>query len=229
MSRRGPSTMKQSFRIFYWGMLISFFGTLPPGIMNILGFQIYSNAGTGDALLYAAGFMLTEAFLVRITLYAMTWLVRSKSFFHIVEWITAAMLIVFSIVCFIAADSMRQNLSAKPGSSLPSFFTGAMLSLINPMHIPFWLGWSTVLMNKGILTAQSKQYNFYITGIAIGTLAGFIVFISGGVFILKVFQSNQYMVNCIIGFVLFVTALFHIRKMIIMPVAIRHARLFKQS
>jgi threonine/homoserine/homoserine lactone efflux protein len=221
--------MREFFKIFYWGMLISFLSTLPPGIMNIVGTQISNSRGTGEAILYVTGFMLAEVIIVRLALSGMRWLTRSQRFFRLLEWMTAAILVVFSMACFIATDSMRQVSGTFPGFELPSFIKGIIISLINPMHIPFWLTSSTVLMNKGILSPQPKQYNLYIVGIGTGTIAGFITFLSGGTYVLKAFQSNQYLINCIVGLVLFITALMHIKKMIVVPVAARHAKLFRQS
>lgn len=221
--------MKRSFQIFYWGLAISFLGSLPPGIMNIVGSQIAGNRGQGEALFYVTGFMLAEIVVVRLALAAMKRLVRSKKFFHLLEWMTAGMLISFSIICFIAANSMKQAPVVLPNFLLPSFVMGVLISLINPVHIPFWLGWSTVLMNKGILRPGFKQYNLYIAGIGIGTIAGFIVYILGEQWLLMAFQSNQYLINCIIGFAFFITAFLHIRKMIFVPVAVRHAKLFRNE
>ncbi|HLG40148.1 MAG TPA: LysE family transporter [Chitinophagaceae bacterium] len=218
--------MKQSFKIFYWGMMISFLGSLPPGLMNILGTQIFNSRGFGEAFMYVTGFMLTEAIVVRISLSAMGWLIRNRNFFRVLEWITTVMLIAVSLACFIAADSMQQIPSNKTGLLLPSFIMGAIISLVNPMHIPFWMGWSMVLLNKGILLPRTKLYNFYIVGISTGTIAGFITFIPGGAFVLDIFQSHQYLINCMIGFALGITAFFHIRKMIFVPVTVRHAKLF---
>ena len=127
-----------------------------------------------------------------------------------------------------AMDSMQQSAAILPNVLLPSFITGVLISLVNPIHIPFWLGWSTVLINKGILTSGHKQYNLYIVGIGTGTMAGFAVYILGEQWLLKAFQSNQYLINCIIGLAFFITAIFHIRKMILVPVAVRHAKLFRR-
>ncbi|MDP4264419.1 MAG: LysE family transporter [Bacteroidota bacterium] len=220
--------MKQSIKIFYWGMLISFLGSLPPGIINLAAIQIAGKQGNGAAMAYAIGSMLAEVIVVRLALSGMSWLTRSQKFFHILEWMTAGLLILFSAACFIAANQMQEFPVVLPGLALPSFLAGIVLSAINPLHIPFWLGWSTVLMNKGVLAPQPKQYNLYILGIAAGTIAGFTTFIFGGQYLLKAFQSNQYLINCIIGMALFITAFFHIRKMIFVPVAIRHAKLFRR-
>jgi threonine/homoserine/homoserine lactone efflux protein len=221
--------MKKTFRIFYWGILISFLGSLPPGIINIVGTKIYNSNGIGEAFLYVAGFMLAEALIVRITLSGMTWLVRSKTFFNIVEWTAAATLVLFSIICFFASVSMQQTRLTIPELFLPPFELGAVFGIINPMHIPFWLGWSTVLMNKEILTPRPQQYNIYIIGIAIGTMTGIITFVLAGSNIFTLFQSNEYVLNIVIGLVLFFTAAIQIRKLIRVPVSVRHAKIFKNA
>jgi len=221
--------MKRSIGIFYWGSLISFLGSLPPGIINIAAIQISGRQGNGAAMIYATGSMLAEVVIIRIALSGMNRITRSQKFFHILEWMTAGLLIIFSAACFIAANQIHEFPVILPELLLPPFLAGVLLSAINPLHIPFWLGWSTLLMNKGILTPRPKQYNLYIAGIGAGTLSGFFVFIFGGQYLLKAFQSNQYLINCIIGVALFVAAFFHIRKMIFVPVAVRHARLFRRS
>ncbi len=220
--------MKQSLKIFYWGMLISFLSSLPPGVMNIAGTQIFNGKGASDALLYITGFMITEMLLVRLALAGMNRLTRSKKFFHLLEWMTAGVLVAFSTACFITANQMQDS-TVLPDYLLPSFLMGVVISVINPMHIPFWIGWSTVLINKGILSHQPKQYSFYIAGIGMGTMVGFVAFIVGGGAILKTIQSNQYLINCGLGLVLFITAFLHIKKMILVPVAVRHAKLFRRS
>jgi threonine/homoserine/homoserine lactone efflux protein len=220
--------MKQSLKIFYWGMLISFLGSLPPGVMTIAATQISSSRGTGDAILYSLGSTLAEVTIVRIALSGMNWLTRSQKFFHFLEWLTAGMLMIFSIACFIAANSMEEFPLILPELLLPSFLTGVIISVLTPMHIPFWLGWSTVLINKGVLTSGSQQYNIYVTGIGTGAIAGFIVYIFGGQYLLRIFQSNQFVLNCIIGIVLLIATFFHVRKMIFVPVSVRHAKLFRR-
>jgi threonine/homoserine/homoserine lactone efflux protein len=221
--------MKQSTKIFYWGMLISFLGSLPPGLINIAASQISGTQGTGAAMIYATGSMLAEVIIVRIALAGMSWLTRHKNFFKVLDWMTAGLLVIFSVGCFIAANSMQEFPAILPDLILPPFLTGVVLSAVNPLHIPFWLGWSTVLINKGVLLQQPGQYNWYIPGIAIGTIAGFTVFIFGGQYLLKTFQSNQHLINGLIGVVLFIAAFLHIKKLIFVPAAVRHAKIFRSS
>src|SRR5687767_8354768 len=99
--------MTPFMRIFYWGMLISFLGSLPPGIINIAAIQISGKQGAGAAMIYAGGSMLAEILVVRIALAGMSWLTRNQKFFRILEWMTAGMLLFFSVTCFIAANALR--------------------------------------------------------------------------------------------------------------------------
>jgi threonine/homoserine/homoserine lactone efflux protein len=220
--------MKASLQIFYWGMLISFLGSLPPGIMNIAATQIAGRQGTMAGLVYASGSMLAEVIIVRIALSGLTWLTTKQKLFQVLEWMTAVLLIVFSITCFVVAGSMQDFTGILPKLVLPPFITGVVISAVNPLHIPFWLGWSTVLINKGILLPDAKRSNIYIAGIGIGTIAGFMVFIAGGQYLLKAFQANQYLINSVMGTILFIVAYLHIRKIIIEPASVRYAGIFRR-
>jgi hypothetical protein len=55
-------------------------------------------------------------------------------------------------------------------STLHRFWLGLFMSALSPMQIPFWFGWSTVLLTKKILQPVQSHYNSYIAGIGVGTL-----------------------------------------------------------
>ncbi len=78
---------------------------------------------------------------------------------------------------------------------------------INPVQIPFWFGWSTVLFSKKILEPVHAQYNIYILGIGLGTLMGNAVFIFGGKWATdRIANSEQYL-NWVIGGIFAITAI----------------------
>ena len=87
------------------------------------------------------------------------------------------------------------------------------MSALNPVQIPFWFGWSTVLFSKKILLPQNNHYNSYIIGIGIGTFIGNLVFIFGGQIIADRINNNQHILSWIIGSIFSITALFQIWKM----------------
>jgi threonine/homoserine/homoserine lactone efflux protein len=220
--------MKQHLSIFWWGMSISFLGSLPPGITNLLATQIYHSKGIDAVVSFAAGFVLAESIMIRLALWGMQWMRKSRRFFQLLEWTTAGTLLVFSIGCFVTAENMQQNEVSLSPLLLPAFLMGVVISFINPMHFPFWLGWTGFFVNKGTLISPA-QHNLYIVGIIIGTVAGIAVYLPAGPLLLKLFQSNQYLINCIAGLALVIAAFLHIRKMVLIPVATRHDRLFRKN
>lgn len=48
---------------------------------------------------------------------------------------------------------------------------------MNPLHIPFWVGWNSMLRAKNKLFKAKGMYLSYILGIGLGSLAGLFIFI----------------------------------------------------
>jgi threonine/homoserine/homoserine lactone efflux protein len=210
-------------KIFGAGLAISFLGSLPPGLLNILAVQISDQQGFYPAFTYAAGATLAEMITVRVVLSAMNWLNRQKHFFAILEWLTATFLLLFATACFMAAVSIQDPGKLIPQILLPPFVTGFLFSLLNPLHIPFWLGWSGYLYSNGSLKKETVQYNWFVAGIGLGTMAGFLIYIPGGIYLFAAIQQNRMLVNMLFGMILLGAAVLHIRKMIRTALQMRYA------
>jgi threonine/homoserine/homoserine lactone efflux protein len=118
-----------------------------------------------------------------------------------------------AVSSFYAALHPTVNKNIILSSTLHRYFLGLIMSAINPVQIPFWFGWSTVLYTKNILLPKASNYNFYIVGIGLGTLLGNCVFIFGGKLIANKLDKNQHILNWIIGGIFALTALIQIWKM----------------
>ena len=88
------------------------------------------------------------------------------------------------------------------------------MSAINPVQIPFWFGWSTVLFTKKILQPVSRHYNIYIIGIGLGTLIGNCFFIFGGKWVVQKIENSQQYLNWVIGGIFAITAIIQAVKMV---------------
>ncbi len=206
------SLLKNLIRVMAAGLTISFLGSLPLGTMNIAATHIAIQQGTSAALVYAAGSMITEIIIVRFSLLAMTWLLKQHRAFHFLELFTVLLLFILAMASFAAAYKMTGFTSALPAQRVSPFWTGVFLSVTNPLHIPFWMGWSTVLLNKRLLIPEPLYYNGYITGIGAGTMLGFMVFIYGGSHLVNQVAQHQNLLNIIIGTTLLATAFLQLKK-----------------
>ena len=208
--------MPRIFKIFFWGLGISFLGSLPLGTLNVAAMQIGIQEGISNAVWFAIGSLLVEMAYVRLSLVGIDWVRKQAKLMKWMEWVTLAIIVALAAGSFIAAA--KGNGTAKNimlNNHLHRFFLGMLLCAINPVQIPFWFGWSTVLLNKNILQPGPVQYNIYIIGIGLGTLLGNGVFIFGGKWLVQRIANSQQYLNWIIGGIFALTAVIQIIKMML--------------
>lgn len=206
--------MVKLIRILFTGMFISFLGSLPLGTLNVAVMQISMTDGMYPAAKFAAGALLAEVVYVRLSLFAMDWVRRQQKIFIILEWLTLLIVLALAVSSFYAAAHPTVNKNVILSSTLHRFWLGLFMSAINPVQIPFWFGWSTVLFTKKILLPKNSHYNFYISGIALGTILGSCVFIFGGSIMGDMLSNNQHILNWIIGGIFLLTAIIQVVRMV---------------
>jgi threonine/homoserine/homoserine lactone efflux protein len=199
-------------KIFFTGMLVSFLGSLPLGTLNVAAMQISITDGIRPAVLFSCGSLLAEIIYVRISLVAMDWVRRQEKIFKVLEWITLAIVVALAVSSFYAAINPSVEENVVLSSTLPRFWLGVVMSALNPVQIPFWFGWSTVLFTKKVLLPRNNHYNSYIIGIGLGTLIGNCVFIFGGQFAANRLNNNQHILNWVIGGIFTITAIIQLWK-----------------
>jgi threonine/homoserine/homoserine lactone efflux protein len=206
-------------RILGWGLLISFLGSLPLGTLNVAAMQLGIYESIYNAMLFSFGSLLVEMVYVRISLVGISWIQKQQKLMNALQWITFGIIVLLAVGSFYAAmqtSEANNNTGVNPYANVGvnRFLLGAGLCAINPVQIPFWFGWSTVLFEKKILEPVKQQYNFYIVGIGIGTLAGNCVFIFGGKYLVQRIANSQQYLNWVIGAIFAITAIISLIKIL---------------
>ncbi len=205
--------MVKILKIFGWGLMISFLGSLPLGTLNVAAMQIGIQENVRQALYFSLGSMLVEMIYVRISLIGISWLQKQERLLKVMEWVTFAIVAALAVGSFLAASKTGGNAkNAILDNNMNRFLLGALGCAINPVVVVFWFGWSTVLFTKKILEPVNSQYNSYIAGIGIGALIGNCVFIFGGKFIVDKIANSQQYLNWVIGGIFTLTALIQLWK-----------------
>ena len=205
--------MHPLLKIFFTGMLVSFIGSLPLGTLNIAAMQISVSDGVTSAILFSVGSLLVEIIYVRLSLVAMDWIRKQEKILKALEWVTLLIVLALAVSSFYAAIHPGVSKNIVLSSTLPKFLLGVIMCAVNPVQIPFWFGWSTVLFTKKVLLPRNDHYNSYILGIGIGTFIGNCVFIFGGLLIASKINNNQHILNWVIGGIFAITALMQAWKM----------------
>lgn len=201
-------------KVFFWGLLVSFLGSLPLGTLNVAAMQISVQESIANAIYFSLGSLLTEMIYVRISLVGINWIRKQTKILKWMEWITLGIVLALAVGSFIAATHEHHAKNVMLNNNINRFFLGLMLSAISPMQIPFWFGWSTVLFSKKILQPKNSFYNLYIVGIGLGTLMGNCVFIFGGKYIVEKLNTNQSVLNWVIGGIFAVTAVIQLVRIL---------------
>jgi len=182
--------------------------------LNVAAMQIGITDGYTAAILFSLGSLLVEMIYVRVSLVGMDWIRKQEKIFKALEWVTLAVVVALAISSFHAALHPHIGKNIILSSTLPRFVLGATMCAVNPVQIPFWFGWSTVLFAKGVLLPKNSHYNLYIIGIGIGTLLGNCVFIFGGQLIAAKLKSNQNILNWVIGGIFAITAVIQVWRIV---------------
>ncbi len=206
--------MKKLVKIFFWGLIISFLGSLPLGTLNVAAMQIGIQESIADAMYFSFGSLLVEMVYVRLSLVGIDWVRKQEKLMKVMEWITLVIIIALAVGSFIAAYKSDGGASKNVmlQNNMHRFLLGMFMCAINPVQIPFWFGWSAVLFTKKILEPKQGQYNSYILGIGLGTLAGNCVFIFGGKWMVQKIANSQQYLNWVIGGIFALTALIQFIK-----------------
>ena len=208
--------MMKIVKIFCWGLVISFLGSLPLGTLNVAAMQIGIQESIKDAIYFSFGSLLVEMLYVRLSLVGIDWVRKQDKLMKIMEWVTLVIIIALAVGSFIAAakgGGDAKNVLLK--NNMHRFLLGMFMCAINPVQIPFWFGWSTVLFTKKILEPKQSQYNSYIIGIGLGTLSGNCVFIFGGKWLVQRIANSQQYLNWVIGGIFTLTAIIQLIKMLL--------------
>jgi threonine/homoserine/homoserine lactone efflux protein len=198
-----------------WGGFISLMGTLPLGTLNILAMQVSVSEGIRKGIFFSLGVALVEIFYVRLSVVGLGWIMKHARLMRYLEWAAVFIVAALAFGSFRAAfhPSVEKNIILT--SQLPKFLLGMSLSAINPMQIPFWFGWTTVMFSKEILYHRSDFYNAYVLGIGVGTMLGLMVFVVGGAFLVNRLNASQQLMNLIIGSIFALTAVILMIKIFI--------------
>ena len=169
---------KREHSILFWGFAVSFLGSLPPGTTNVLEVQLAALRGYEVATWFAAGCMISEVLCVSLCLLIMDRITQSPKLMRSLEWASLLVLIWIIVSSF---ATMKGVASAQlQFTRVSPFLFGLILMAMNPVQVPFWAGWTTLLMQRGLLKGDRLEHVNYVFGTAVGSILASLLFILGG-------------------------------------------------
>jgi len=162
--------------VFFLGFIFSFVGSIPPGTLNVSILQMALQGKIGIATRFA--------FAVAIVEYPYAWIGVQFEY-----WLTSSPMVVnnFQLIAAIVMTGLgifnllptKQPTGFAKKFSESGFRRGLALSVLNPMAITYWMGFTAYMKAQGWIRLSSPGLlHSYVLGTSIGALALLSVVIS---------------------------------------------------
>ncbi len=156
-------------KVFLMGFIFSFIGSIPPGSLNLTVLQLSLEKKISIALRFALAVSIIE--------YPYTWIGV-----HFQYLISSSPVVVenFQLIAAIVMTALgvynlwptRTPTGFAKKFNESGFRRGIVLSILNPMAIPYWMGFTAYLKAQGwIDLATPGLLHSYVLGTAIGAMA----------------------------------------------------------
>jgi threonine/homoserine/homoserine lactone efflux protein len=146
--------------------IISFWGSLQLGPVNVCVIQTALAHGKRQALIVAFGGVLPELFYSSLAVFGNSFIQKSPLALEIANWAIVPVLLALGIYTFIQP---MKKMEVKPSQG-SGFLKGFLLASLNPQLFPFWLG--VLVFVKQFINLEKgtfvSPYPFFIAGTAIG-------------------------------------------------------------
>jgi len=155
--------------VFFLGFIFSFIGSIPPGTLNVSILQMTLQGKTGIATRFAIAVAIIEYPYAWIGVQFEYWLTSSPMVVDNFQLIAA--IVMLSLGVFNLLPTKQPTGFAKKFSE-SGFRRGLTLSVLNPMAIPYWMGFTAYMKAQGwISLSTTGLLHSYVFGTSVGALA----------------------------------------------------------
>lgn len=155
-------------QVFFVGALFSFLGSIPPGTLNVCVLQLGLEKKIGTALRFALAVSIIEYPYTWIGVQFEYWITSSPAVIENFQLITAIVMTVIGVLNIWSAQQPTQFATRFNESG---FRRGLVLSILNPMAIPFWIGITAYLKAQHWIDLSSTlKLHLYILGTSVGAM-----------------------------------------------------------
>jgi threonine/homoserine/homoserine lactone efflux protein len=161
-------------QVFIVGLVFSFLGSIPPGTMNLCVLQLGLERKIATAMRFILAVALVEYPYTWISVQFEYWITSTPAVIENFQLITAIAMTLMGILNIWAAQKPTQFVARFNESG---FRRGLVLSILNPMGIPFWIGVTAYLKAQHwIDLSTTGLLHAYVFGAAVGVFLLLILF-----------------------------------------------------
>jgi threonine/homoserine/homoserine lactone efflux protein len=156
--------------VFFLGFFFSFIGSIPPGTLNVTILQLSLQNKAAIATRFAIAVAIVEYPYAWIGVQFEYWLTSSPIVVENFQLIAAVVMTALAVFNLWPSKESPTGFTKKFNDS--GFRRGIALSILNPMAIPYWMGFTAYLKAQGWISLSTPGLlHSYVFGTSVGALA----------------------------------------------------------
>lgn len=196
-------------QVFLISGLISFFGTIPPATINVTVLQLALKDRAKQAVALALGAAIIDSTYAGLSVKIAAYLEKHVAFSNSFFLIAALVLLVLGAISL--SGKFMPEVKTLEKQSKIGLGQGLLLGLFNPLAMPFWLGWISVLQMNGWINVEGYNYWAFILGAFAGEVSLLMIVVRVGERFTRI-SENRLLVNVIPGVVLVILGTINLVK-----------------
>lgn len=180
--------------------IVSYLGSIPPGTINISTMQLAIQKKRRAAFFFIIATTIVEFIYAGLTVRFQIFLSDSEWFTNHFYIITAIPMIILGIINLRASSDSKSLLSKVHATGRNGFKRGVILSVLNPLTMPFWLTVTAYLQTHNLISLKGGLFWMYLTGISAGTFTLLMSILFAGRKFSKI-ADNQFLVHKLPGLI----------------------------
>lgn len=202
----------QHFLHVLYGALMAYFGLISPGMLNMTALRIRINTGIKESLKFSIGAAIVVFIQAGIALYFTDYFSNNPI---VILWLKKAAIFVFiALAIFFYSLSRKELKPKKTNKSENYFFKGVLMSSINMLAIPFYLGLSIYLTSIDKLILNQPFILLFVLGAGIGSFLNFYTYLAFAKIIIIRISFIAKNINNILSLLFLLLAIFTLIKVI---------------
>ncbi len=199
---------------FFIGVLISFIGSINPGILTLTTLKIGIQKGKNAGSLFSLGISLIIALQAYISLEFASLIKENPFVERNIQIIGCVIFFILSFYFFSLGNGKKQKELDPKKSTKSPFWQGVILSLLNVFSVIFYAGIGLTLNYGDFLHFNTIDMVSFSMGSGIGSLAFLLIIVRTAKFIDSKIALLSNNINYILGIVTGLVALFTVSTLI---------------
>lgn len=188
------------------GIILSFIGSLPFGLINITTSKISIEKGVKAAMWFALGAASVEIIQAYLSITFASVIIKQQTVSEFFQWFSFCLFLGLSIYYFFFTKSKKIAHNEDQIKTGRLLLRGVTISALNFMVFPYWIFYYSYLKGQELLSFEFPFTIVFSLGVGLGTFLLLFLYASFGKKLISKYAVASKYINQIIGMIFLILA-----------------------